>query len=468
MSLFLYTTLPMLTSKNPYTWDINWTVEKISNEQITTILETAHEAYKSRKLTSFDERKSLFLKLADLMDERSDELAKLETIEMWRLYSASSKWIPWTARLIRRFANHTEEVLWKKEFTDLEKWTDGLLEWYSMHDPIWVIYGIAPWNFPFNQLLRAAVPNILAWNTQVYKHASNVPLCAQAIQQLFDDAWFPKGVYTALFISASQSEEIIAHPAVQWVHLTWSERAWAAIWALAGKYLKRSLLELWGNDAFVLLDHEDTAAMVAHATSCRVNNGGQRCNGSKRFIVLEKHYDEFVKLFGEHMSKQITGDPMDAATNVPPLSSNKLLHEVHDQVTRSIADWARLVTGWSILDEEKNLYAPTVLADVTLDMTSAREEVFWPAASVIKSKSIEESIALANNSEFWLSATVRWDDIEQLKAVAPQLEWWMVFINKAAWSKASLPFWWVRKSWYGKENGAEGLKAFTNKKVIIY
>lgn len=452
----------MLKSINPYTGETNATFETLTDAQITIVIEQAHETYLTRRDTWNSEKKALFLKMADLLDERNEEMARLETIEMGMLYHASKKWLRSTANLIRRNANNFEEILWN------EIVNSDWLEWHIQYDALGVIYGIAPWNFPFNQLLRAAVPNIIAWNTVIYKHASNVPMCLEAIEKLFTDAWFPTWVFTKLFISSSKSEQIIAHPYIKWVNLTGSEEAWKTIWSLAGTYIKPSILELWWNDAFVLLDHDDMDAMVASATACRISYGGQKCNSSKRFIILEKHYDEFVEKFGVYMASQTVGDPLEVSTQVPPLSSNKLMKEIHSQVERTVAEWATLVTWWKIINEARNLYAPTVLADVTLDMTSAREEVFWPVATVIKSKNIEESIRLANDSEFGLSATVRGDDIQQCKEVAARLEWGMIFINAPAWSKASLPFWWVKKSGYGKENGPDGLKAFTNRKVVLY
>ncbi len=450
-------------SNNPYTLEKNWTFTRHTNEELDAIIQTAHSAYLDWKETSFAHRQQLFLKLADLIDSKNSELAKLETIEMWSLRHFSKNVIKWTANLIRRYANNAERILGDEDFAH-----DGMVGKYR-YDSLGVIYGIAPWNFPFNQVLRAAVANIVAGNTTVYKHASNVPLCGQAIEDLFVEAGFAKGIYTNLYSSGSQSEHIIAHPHIVWVNLTGWERAGSAVWSLAGKYLKPSVLELWGNDAFVVLDHSDTPALVADAVACRINNGGQRCNGSKRFIVLEQYYDEFVEQMWQYMSTQVKRwDPMDAETQLPPLSNADQVAEVHDQVTRSLADGARLVTGGEILWDHWQFYAPTLLADVTPEMTSFREEVFGPVASITKAKNTEEAIALANNSEFGLSATVRWDDMQQLKEVADQLVWGMIFINNPAGSKASLPFGGVKKSGYGKENGPEWLRAFTNKKAIVY
>lgn len=451
-----------LISINPYTNEVNATFETISDIELISKIEQADNAYHERKKISWTEKAALFLKLADILERDIEYHAKLETIEMGRLYGIAVSGMKGTVNLIRRFANNAEKILAHEPITD--EW----LTWHIQYDPIGVIYGIAPWNFPYNQLLRAAVPNILAWNTQVYKHASNVPLCAQAIEKLFIDAGFPQGIYTNLFISSSQSELIISHKAIKGVNLTWWERAGSIIWALAGKYIKPSVLELGGNDAFIVLDHKDTDSMVALAVSCRISNWGQRCNSSKRFVVLEQYYDQFVEKMWSYMNKLIVGDPMETSTQISSLALPSLLEEIHDQVTESITQGARLITGWSIIDEKRNIYAATVLADVTPEMRCYQEEIFWPVASVIKAKNIEDAIFIANNNDLWLSAVVCWDNIDECKMVASQVEWGMIFINQPAWSKASLPFWWVKKSGYWKENGPDWLKAFTNKKAIIY
>lgn len=451
-----------LISKNPYTNEINTTFETISDAELVSKIEQADRAYHDRKQTSWSERQSLFFRLADILERDIEHHARLETIEMWRLATVAVSGMRGTISLIRRFANHAEQILAHEPITD-----EGLTG-HIQYDPIGVIYGIAPWNFPYNQLLRAAVPNILAGNTQVYKHASNVPLCAQAIEKLFIEAGFPVWVYTNLFISSSQSELIISHKAIKGVNLTGGERAGSVIWALAGKYLKPSVLELGGNDAFVVLDHADTNKMVALAVSCRISNGGQRCNASKRFIVLEQYYDSFVEKFAHYMSNLVVGDPTDSATQISSLALPSLMEEIHSQVIDSISQGARLVTGGIIIDESRTIYAPTVLADVTAEMRCSQEEIFWPVASIIKAKDIADAIAIANNNDFWLSAVVAGDDVDECRRVAAQLEWGMIFVNQPAWSKASLPFWWVKKSGYGKENGPDGLKAFTNKKAVLY
>ncbi len=454
--------MPTIQSQNPYTGEKYEEFELLTNGQLDEKIEVAHRAFLDWKNTSFEQRKELFYKLAEVIEDDLEEYAKLQTMEMGMLYSASKNGLKGTANLIRWFADNAEKVLWEKEYN-----MEGTHGVYS-YDPLGVIYGVGPWNFPYNQVLRAAVPNIIAGNTTVYKHASNVPLCAFQIEEFFRKAGFPEGVYTNIFISSSQSEHIISNKNIRWVNLTGWEWAWKALWSLAWKYLKPSVLELGGNDPLLVLEHSDTQKMVALTQACRFNDVGQRCNSSKRFIVLEKHYDEFVAGMKSFVENLKIWDPLEATTNVQPLVDAQAAKAVDEQVQKSIESWATLVVGWKILWEQNTFYTPTILADVKKGMECYDSEIFGPVMSIIKSSSVEESIQIANDSDYWLSAVVYWDDKNQCREVAKKLEWGMIFINQIAGSKAHLPFGGVKKSWYWKENGAEGLRSFTNKKVILY
>ncbi|MCH2188913.1 aldehyde dehydrogenase family protein [Candidatus Gracilibacteria bacterium] len=452
-----------IQSINPYTEEINAEIELVSETEIDQVIDEAHEAFLTWKQTSFDERKALFLQLADELEKDIEECSRLQTLEMGMLYTDSKAGMEKTVELIRWFANHAEEILGEKSYK-----TDDGFEGIELYDSLGVIFGIAPWNFPFNQLLRAAVPNILAGNTQIYKHASSVPLCAKKIQSLFDNAGFPKGIYSNVFVSSRLSEHIISNPKIAGVNLTGSERAGSAVGALAGKYLKPSILELGGNDAFVVCDIKNIDAAVEVAVNSRMRNGGQGCNSSKRVIILEKYYDEFCEKYAQKMSERIPGDPFDPATTLQPLSSQGAVDEIDTQVQRAIQSGARVLIGGQKMDKKGFFYPTTVLADVTPEVSSFHEEIFGPVASLIKSSSIEHSIELANNSEFGLSAVAYGDDTDQVTQVAKKLKGGMVFINQGASSKASIPFGGTGKSGYGKENGPEGLKAFANKKVIVF
>lgn len=450
-----------LQSINPYTEELNGEFETLSLDEVNEKIDIANKAYLFWKNTSSEYKKDLFLKLADVLEKDIDECSKLETIEMWMLNHSSKAWLQKTANLIRWFANNFEEILKEKTYKS---------EWFKvkeMYDSIWVIFWIAPWNFPFNQLLRAAVPNILAWNTQVYKHSSNVPMIAIKIEELFKKAGFPQWIYTNLFVSSRLSEDIISNKFIAWVNLTGSEYAWSSVWSLAWKYLKPSVLELGGNDAFLVLEDSNLDLVIESAVNARMRNWWQACNSSKRFLVPSRIYDDFVERYTKAMSELVIWNPMDEKTQVQPLSSKKAIEEIEKQVEKAVSSWAKLMTWWKILDRKWFFFPPTVLVDVTKEVSSYNEEIFWPVASVMKYENIEEAIELANWTDFWLSAVVFWNDEKKAIEVWKKLEWWMVFINSIAWSKASLPFGWVKKSGYGKENWPDWLKAFTNKKVIV-
>lgn len=453
--------MAILKSINPYTEELNGEFETLNIEDVNKKIDLADEAYKKWKNTTSSFKKDLFLKLADVLEEDIEECARLETIEMWMLNHVSKAWLAKTADLIRWFANNFEEILWEKDY--VSEW----IEVKEMYDSIWIIFWVAPWNFPFNQLLRAAVPNILAWNTQLYKHSSNVPLCAIKIEELFQKAGFPENVYQNLFVSSSLSEEIISNKKIAWVNLTGSEYAWSSVWALAWKYLKPCVLELGWNDALVILEDSDIEKNIELAVNWRVKNWWQACNSSKRILVPSSMYDEFIEKFTKAMEDLVVWDPMDSKTQIQPLSTKKSIEEIEKQVEKSVNSWAKLMTWGKILDTKGYFFPATVLGNVTTEVSSFNEEIFGPVASVMKYESIEQAIEFANWSDFGLSAVVAWNNREEAINIWKKLDWGMIFINQNAGSKANLPFGWVKKSGYWKENGPDGLKSFTNKKVIL-
>ncbi|PZM83883.1 NAD-dependent succinate-semialdehyde dehydrogenase [Candidatus Gracilibacteria bacterium] len=450
-----------IQSINPFTGELNAEFSLLTREELSEKIDLAYKTFLEWRKTPNSKKKELMLKFADIIEENQAELAEIETKEMGMLYNYSFAGLSKTANLIRWFANNFEEILAKKEFE-----SNGL-NVIEQYDPIGVIYGVAPWNFPFNQVLRAAVPNVLAGNTTVYKHASNTPIAGAKIEELFLKAGFPAGVYQNIFVSGSESEYILSRKEVQGVNLTGSEGAGSAVGALAGKYLKRSVLELGGNDAFIVATTSDIKKIAEEAIKARISNNGQKCNSSKRFLVPEKYYDEFCKYAVEFTKNLVIGDPMDEKTQIGPMARADLVDEIHSQVEKTIGEGAKLLIGGEKLDRKGYFYAPTILADVTPEMTSYKEEIFGPVASIIKVKDLDEAVKLANNSDFGLCGCVYGDDFEELKEIASQIETGMVFVNKPAASQASLPFGGVKKSGYGKENGPDGLKAFTNKKVIV-
>lgn len=451
-----------LISINPYTEEINSIFETISREELSRKIDLAHSAFKIWKQISKSEKKALFLKLADLIEIQQKELAEIQTKEMGMLFWYSFWGIGGTIKLTRWFANNFESILANEIQT--AEW----MQFEYQYDPLGIIYGIAPWNFPFNQVLRAAIPNILAGNTTIYKHASNTPLAWQKIESLFREAGFPEGIYQNIFISSSESEYIISREEIKWVNITASEWAGRNIGSLAWKYLKPSVLELGGNDAFIIASTTHLEEIAKSAVMARMSNNGQKCNSSKRFLVQDKDYEDFCKYAQIHIESLKIGDPMDPSTDIWPLARKDLVDEIDLQVQKTISEWAVLVTGGKKLDRKWYFYAPTILRDITPEMTAYREEIFGPVLSIIRVKDIEEAIRLANQSDFGLCGCVYGDDDEELKKIARRIETGAVFINKPAASQPHLPFGGIKKSGYAKENGPEWLKAFTNKKVIIY
>ena len=447
---------------NPANWQELYSYEYISRDEITHKIEKAQSAFQTWKNTSYDERKQLFLKLADLMIERKDELAETNVQEMWMLISNWYADVSKTESWIRYVAQNAEKWIQSEPFN--EWWLQGEI----VYEPLGVLYTISPWNFPYNQVFRNACPNILAWNVVLSKHASNVPKAAEHIEKLFIDAWFPEWVYQNLQIESKESEYILSHPFVRGTNITGWETAWRVIWSLAGKNLKPSVLELGGSDPFLLLDTDDVKKSASIAAGGRLSCSWQKCNSSKRIIVLEKYYDEFCAEMKSIFEKKIVWDPMYEWTQVWPLAQEKALTELEWLIQETIDAWAILLTGWKRLDRDGFYFAPTVVKDVEPGMKLFDEESFWPVAPIIKARDVDHAIELANNSRFWLTAGVfTWDE-SVFKYASKKLDTWLVFWNKIPTSYPFLPYWGIKDTGYWRELGEKWIKNFMNPKVVIY
>jgi len=454
--------MPKIKSINPYNKEINAEFDLLTKDEINIKITKANNAFKSWKNVSSSDKKKLFIRLSEILLENKAELAKLNVIEMWMTYknalsdiSKSAAWTLW-------FANNFEEILKDKEFN--EWWIKGKLS----YEPLWCIYSVAPWNFPFNQVFRNAVPNIIAWNVVLNKHASNVPMVAQKIEELFLLAWFEEWIFTNLFISPKDTDYIINNKLIRWTNITWWDYAGRNIWKLAWENLIPSLLELWWNDPFLVLENNDLNRIINDAVSARLWNCWQKCNSAKRFIVLEKYYDEFCDKFSKKMSEVKFWDPMNDENLLWPLAKRSLVDEIESQIDDSVNKWAILLTWWKSISSDSNIFPPTVLKDVKPWMKVFDEEVFWPVAPITKAKDVEEAIYLANNTRFWLWCSVYGDNLEELDYVWSKIEAGNVFINKIVTSYPFLPYWWIKDSWYWKELWERGLKNFVNEKVIVY
>lgn len=334
------------------------------------------------------------------------------------------------------------------------------------YSPVGVLLGIQPWNFPFYQVARFAAPNIMIGNTVLIKHASNVPQCAIAIEELFIEAGAPLGLYTNLLLSGQRATALVADPRIKGVSLTGSEVAGASVAAEAGKHIKKSVLELGGSDAFIVLEDADIDQAVAWAVVGRINNNGQCCVASKRFIAVESIADQFLEKFKSKMAELVVGDPMEATTNLGPLCNEESAVKIADQVKRAVDGGAKILLGGKRVDRAGAYMEATILTNVLPDNPVFYEEFFGPVALFFKVKNEQEAIALANNSPFGLGGSVFTQDIKRGERIANQIDTGMVFINHPTWTQADLPFGGTKGSGYGRELAEVGIDEFVNKKLI--
>jgi succinate-semialdehyde dehydrogenase/glutarate-semialdehyde dehydrogenase len=330
-----------------------------------------------------------------------------------------------------------------------------------------VLFGVEPWNYPYYQIARFAAPNLMAGNVVMVKHASSVPQCALAFEQLMLDAGAPIGAYTNLFITKDQVAQVIEDPRIRAVALTGSEGAGAIVAAQAGKQLKKTTLELGGSDAFIVLEDADLDKAIKHAVSGRMGNSGQACTASKRFIVVEALASSFLEKFEAALGEFAPGDPLDKATTLAPLSSSQALKDLLKQVDSAVSSGARVVIGGKRIDGlPGNFMQPTILTDISASNPAYKEEFFGPVALFFRVADEDAAIALANDSPFGLGGSVFTQDIERGKSVARKIDTGMVFINSGAVSSPELPFGGVKNSGYGRELSSAGIQEFVNKKLI--
>jgi succinate-semialdehyde dehydrogenase/glutarate-semialdehyde dehydrogenase len=333
-------------------------------------------------------------------------------------------------------------------------------------NPIGVILAVMPWNFPFWQVFRFAAPSIMAGNVSLLKHSSNVPMCALSIERIFLSAGFPQNVFKTLLISSEHVNEIIKNPKVKAATLTGSEPAGRKIGEICGKELKKSVLELGGSDPFIVLDDANIEEAARIAVTARLINNGQSCIASKRFIVLEKVYDDFKSLFVQRMKEVKVGNPMDEATELGPIAREDLLYELDAQVKESIEKGAVVLTGGKVLPGQGYYYAPTILENLNKGMPAYDDEIFGPVASLIKANDEDDAVSIANDSKFGLGASLWTTDIEKAKSIASKIETGCVFVNGMVKSDPRLPFGGIKNSGYGRELSHYGIKEFVNIKSV--
>ncbi|MFC2186094.1 NAD-dependent succinate-semialdehyde dehydrogenase [Fulvivirgaceae bacterium LMO-SS25] len=447
-----------LKSINPYTGEQIASYKKHTEKELNEILDQSAEAYNKWKKVSIEERAKLMLKAAELLEKNESKYAKTITLEMGKPLSESIAEIQKCAWVCKYYAENAAEFLQSKTIE-----TDAYKS-YVRYDPQGTVFAIMPWNFPFWQVLRFAAPTLMAGNTALLKHASNVFGSATHIAELFVEAGFPKGVFQNLLIDHDQTEMVVKHRAVSAITLTGSEKAGSAVAALAGKYLKRSLLELGGSNAFIVAEDADIDKAIEIGLMARMRNNGQSCIAAKRFILVGNTYERFMPKFKEAVSKLKIGDPLEEGTQISVLAREDLAEDLEKQVKKSVEMGAEILIG----GERKGAhYEPTILVNVQPGMPAFDEETFGPMAAIIQAATIDEAFELAAKSKFGLGLTLFSEDIEKAQSYADRVEDGAFFINELVKSDPRLPFGGTKISGYGRELSREGLLEFVNVKTVF-
>ncbi len=449
-----------LRSVNPATEELIREYEEHDEAAIGRLLERAWGAFTAWRETGFAERAERMRAAAELLRDRSDEWGALMTLEMGKPIRQAKAEAEKCARVCDYFAENAEVFLDGEEIsTDASR--SGV-----RYDPLGPVLAVMPWNYPFWQVFRFAAPTLMAGNVGLLHHAENVPGCAVAIEEIFREAGFPGGAFTTVLSWHRTVPAMIGHRAVRAVSLTGSVRAGRAVASEAGRYLKKTVLELGGSDPFIVLADCDLAEAAEQAVRARTQNNGQSCIAAKRFLVAEEIAVDFEAELVRRMEALTVGDPSDPDVDVGPIAREDLLDALHDQVERSVAAGARLATGGERLDRKGWFYRPTVLADVEPGMAAFDEEVFGPVAAIVRVRDAEHAVELANRSEYGLGASVWTGDVAAGEALVGRLEAGNVFVNGIVKSDPRLPFGGVKDSGYGRELSGFGIREFVNVKTV--
>ena len=446
-----------IKSINPANNSVIKEYESYSDQAVNTMINQSHEDFLLWKLLSFDKRRDILLKMAQKLKDDVEKHAKMISLEMGKPIKESRAEVLKCVWVVEYYAENASDFL--KPETIKSDYSDS----YIQYDPIGIVLGVMPWNFPYWQVFRFIAPSLMAGNTCVLKHASNVSGCALLIEELVSDVSKYKSIFKTLLISSSQVENVIKNPHIKAVTLTGSEYAGSEVAMRAGKEIKKTVLELGGSDCFIVLDDADVDMAAKTAILARFLNSGQSCIAGKRFLVHENVYDDFVNKVKNYMEKLKMGDPLLEETDIGPLAKIKFSEELDTLVQRSIQKGAKCLLGAKM---NNAFYEPTLLIDVNEDMDVFTYETFGPIFCVSKISSTEEAIKIANNSEYGLGGSLWTKDIEKGKQIATQIETGAVFINDMTKSDPRLPFGGVKKSGYGIELSRYGIREFVNMKTI--
>jgi len=448
---------------NPYTGKVEKTFREATDAEVIQAIENAHKAFLSWKKTSFAERAKIMQKAADLLRRDLDAYAKLLTLEMGKVIGEAKAEVELSAAIFEYYAKNAEKLL-APEKLPVANLAEG--DAALVHDPLGVLLAVEPWNFPYYQVARIIAPQLSAGNTILLKHAGIVPQCAAATEKLMLDAGLPKGVFTNLYAAHSQIELILKHPLVRGVALTGSEDAGAAVASLAGKALKKSTLELGGADAFVVLADADLDKTVKWAVFGRHWNGGQVCVSSKRMIIADQIYDEFLKRYTAGVAGLRAGDPFDSATTLAPLSSQSAADDLKGKIRQAVARGAKATEVGPKVPTQGAFVQPTILTEIAEDNPARNWEFFGPVSMLFRAKNEDDAVRIANDSPFGLGGSVFTSNPRHGAEVARRISTGMVFVNHPTMVKADLPFGGIRHSGYGRELLGLGIKEFVNHKLI--
>lgn len=446
---------------NPTSGELIRTYEAHSEKGAEKIINSVDKAWQSWRSVPFRNRSALMLNMASLLRSERDRLALLITLEMGKVLRESKAEIEKCAWVCEYYAENAESFLQNEPISTEFKQS------YISFQPLGTILAVMPWNFPFWQVFRFAAPTLMAGNTVVLKHASNVPGCALAIEELFREAGFPDNAFRSLLIDGKKVESLIAHPAIKAVTLTGSTPAGRSVASAAGRWLKKSVLELGGSDPYLILEDAnlDEAARICAAS--RLLNAGQSCIAAKRFIVIESIFDEFSRRFTAWMKEAVYGDPCHEETTLGPMARRELRDELHDQVIASVKQGAVILTGGMIPDQTGAFYPPTILSKVKPGMPAYQEELFGPVAALISARNEKQAVEIANDTSFGLGAAVFTRDVERGRWLAEEkLQAGSCFVNDMVKSDPRLPFGGINESGFGRELSVFGIREFVNIKTV--
>lgn len=431
--------------------------------EVESAVQACHEAFLDWRHTSLEHRAKLIKKIGETLLKHQDELAQLMTQEMGKVLAHGKEEVELCAGICDYTAEHGPSNL-DDESREVEDAERGIIT----YQPIGIIYGIQPWNFPAYQVIRYAIVNLVAGNAVLLKHAESVTGCAKLLERIFTEAGLPESLFTVVIIDHDQSDKIIADDRIRGVTLTGSPDAGRHVGAEAGKNLKKSVLELGSNDAYIVLEDADIEQAVKICTEGRIYNNAETCIAAKRFVVVDAVYEQFRDGFVKAMSAIKTGDPLAEDTDLGPMSRGELRDELHEQVQNSVANGAEILCGGEIPAGEGYYYPATVLANVQPDQPAYDDELFGPVASLIKAKDADDAFRIANDSRFGLGGGIISGDVPAaVKRARAELDTGMIFINGFGLASPNMPFGGVKKSGYGREHGGFGIREFVNTKAIM-